>query len=210
MRPWLALRAAGIPFEERLFPLYTPEFAAAIPAYSPAGKVPVLMDGDVRVWESLAILDYLAEKFPQAGLWPAAPAARAHARAIAAEMHAGFAPLRKECPMNLWRPVRARALSPEAAANVRRIDALWADCRARFGTGGAFLFGTFGSADAMYAPVVARFHTYAIDVGPESRAYMDAVVALPAYAEWKAAGVQEPWVMSNNEVDWPDVPRVPA
>src|SRR5581483_1122197 len=123
---------------------------------SGTGKVPVLIDrdGDARVdvWESLAILEYLAEKFPAARLWPQEPAARAHARAIAAEMHAGFLPLRRACPMNVWRPVKARELPEDARANVRRIDAMWTDCRTRFGDGGPFLFGSFGAADAMYAP----------------------------------------------------------
>src|SRR5262244_800298 len=131
-RPWIAMRTAAIPFEEVVIPLYEPGSKERILAFSPAGKAPVLIDGDVRVWESLAIVDYLAERFPQAQLWPKDPAARAHARAIAAEMHAGFAPLRRHCPMNMWRPVKARALPDDVAANVRRIDALWSDCRGRY------------------------------------------------------------------------------
>ena len=173
-------------------------------------KVPVLVDGDVHVWESLAILEYLAEKFPGAKLWPADAAARAHARAIASEMHAGFQPLRKACPMNMWRPVKKLALDAEVAANVKRIDALWTDCRARFGAGGAFLCGGFGAVDAMYAPVVARFHTYGIEVSEASRAYMSAVMALPAWVEWTQAAYKEPWVLPHDEPDWPQVLRVPA
>src|SRR6185437_254210 len=159
LRPWIAMKAAGIPFEEQVISLDAPDFKAVVGAVSGPGKVPVLVDGDVSVWESLAIIEYLAEKFPAAGLWPAAPAARALARAVAHEMHAGFQPLRKLMPMNQARAVIKRALTPEAAANARRIEALWADCRARFGKGGPFLFGKFGAADAMYAPVVARFYT---------------------------------------------------
>ena len=207
LRPWIALRVAGIPFEEVVIPLYEPGSKEQILKYSPAGKVPVLVDGDARVWESLAIIDYLAERFPQARLWPADVAARAHARAIAAEMHAGFAPLRRHCPMNMWRTVKARELTPEVAADVRRIEAIVTECRGRFGQGGAFLFGAFGAADAMYAPVVARLNTYAIAVGAAAEAYKQAIMALPAWAEWRAAALKEPWIMANAEVDWPAVPR---
>jgi glutathione S-transferase len=175
---------------------------------SGTGKVPALIDGDIHVWESLAILEHLAERFPQAGLWPSDLAARAHARAISAEMHAGFAALRRECPMNMWRPVRPHSLSPEAEANVARIDAMWNDCRARFGAGGPFLFGAFCAADAMYAPVVSRFHTYGVTVSAGALAYMQAVMALPAYAEWREAGLKEPWVLPDDEPDWPTVLRI--
>ena len=175
--------------------------------FSPAGKVPVLIDGDMAVWESLAILEHLAERLPQAGLWPADARARSHARVVANEMHAGFLPLRRHLPMNMWRPVIKRELTPDAAANVERIDAIWGDCRARFGAGGAFLFGPFTAADAMYAPVVARFHTYAVDVGPLARGYIDAVMALPAWAEWTTAACAEPWVLPHDEPDWPTVLR---
>ena len=171
--------------------------------FSGTGKVPVLVDGDVQVWESLAILDYLAEQFPQAQLWPADPAARAHARAVAAEMHAGFVPLRRHCPMNMWRPVKARELPPEVAADVSRIDAIWTDCRTRFGQGGPFLFGAFGAADAMYAPVVARLHTYGDRGRPGRAGLYGGLMALPAWTEWRAAALKEPWVMADDEVDWP-------
>jgi len=198
---------AGIPFEEILIPIYEPGSKERILQHSPAGKVPVLLDGEVRVWESLAIIDYVAEQVPQAGLWPAERAARAHARAIAAEMHAGFGPLRRHCPMNMWRPVKARELPPDALANVERIAAIFADCRERFGRGGPFLFGAFGAADAMYAPVVSRLHTYGIKVNPTAQAYMAAVMALPAWAEWRAAARKEPWLLADAEVDWPTVLR---
>src|SRR5689334_8367357 len=207
-RPWLAMKVARVPFEETVIPFDTPDFKSRITALSVAGKLPVLIDGDVRVWESLAILEYLAEKFPDAALWPKAPAARAHARAIANEMHAGFLPLRRHLPMNVWRPPQIRSLTPEAAANAKRIDTMWSDCRAQFGQGGPFLFGPFSAADAMYAPVVSRFHTYAVDVGPVARAYMDAVMALPAWKEWVAGALAEPWVIEDFEVDWPQVKRM--
>jgi len=206
-RPWIAMKAAGIAFTDRVISLDDPAFKPTLAKLSPAGKVPVLLDGDIHIWESLAILEYLAEKFPAAALWPTDPAARAHARAIAAEMHAGFVALRNHCPMNFWRPVKRRELTEDVAANIRRIDTMWSDCRARFGTGGPFLFGRFSAADAMYAPVVSRFHTYDIQVGSVARAYMDAVMALPAWAEWRDAAVQEPWVLAEDEPDWPTVLR---
>ena len=204
-RPWIAMRVAGIAFDEEVISLNAPDFKPRLLAVSGTGKVPTLIDGEIKVWESLAILEYLAEKCPDAGLWPRDPAARAHARAIASEMHAGFVPLRRALPMNLWRPVIKRELDKDAQANVARIDAMWTDCRRRFGQGGPFLFGTFGAADAMYAPVVSRFQTYDVTVGTEAQAYMRAVMALPAWTEWVAAGVKEPWVLAEDEVDWPTV-----
>ena len=206
-RPWIAMKVAGIAFEEQLISLDAKDFKERVTKISGTGKVPALVDGDVHVWESLAILEYLAETFPQARLWPADPQARAQARAIAAEMHAGFVPLRRDLPMNMWRPVKQHELTPEVQVNVRRIDAMWTDCRKRFGAGGSFLFGAFGAADAMYAPVVSRLHTYGVAVGPAAQAYMDAMMALPAWAEWRAAALQEPWVLAEDEVDWPTVLR---
>src|SRR5215469_10795253 len=135
LRPWIAMKATGIAFEETVISLEAPDFKAQIVALSGAGKVPVLLDGDIRVWESLAILEYLAEKFPNAGLWPAQDHARAHARAVAAEMHSGFQALRKHCPMNLWLPARKRPQPDTVLDDVRRIDAIWSDCRSRFGQG---------------------------------------------------------------------------
>jgi len=202
-RPWIAMKVAGIAFEEKVVPLYEPGSREQILQYSPAGKVPVLADGDQRIWESLAILEYLAEKFPRQQLWPDDPRARAHARIVATEMHAGFQPLRKSCPMNLWLPVKARPQSEEVMANVRRIEFLWADCRARFGQGGPFLFSSFGAADAMYAPVVARLHSYGLTVGEGARNYMDAVMSLPAWAEWRAEALKEKWILKGDEPEWP-------
>jgi glutathione S-transferase len=210
MRPWIAMKVAGIEFDEILIPLYEPGSREKILQYSPAGKVPVLIDGDQHVWESLAILEHLAEKFPRARLWPNDARARSHARAVATEMHAGFQALRKSCPMNLWLPVKSRSQPDDVMDNVRRIETLWADCRKRFGQGGSFLFGVFGAVDAMYAPVVSRLHTYDIGVGPATRGYMDAVMALPAWNEWRAAAITEPWIMKGNEPDWPLVRGVPA
>ena len=207
-RPWIAMKVAGIAFDEVVISLDAPDFKSRVSKIAGTGKVPALDDNGIHVWESLAILEYLAERFPDARLWPADAAARAHARAISSEMHAGFLPLRRVCPMNMWRPVKKRELNDEAVANVRRIDPMWADCRARYGSGGPFLFGGFTAADAMYAPVVARFHTYDVGVGALARAYMDAMRALPAWREWETAALKEPWVLAEDEVDWPQVLKV--
>jgi glutathione S-transferase len=197
-RPWLALKVAGIPFEETVLPIYIPGAREKILEFSPSGKVPVLIDGGVAVWESLAIIEYAAEKFPGAGLWPQQREVRARARAVANEMHGGFLPLRRACPMNMRRQPSAIELSADVLANVARIDEIWTDCRGRYR--GPFLFGAFGAADAMFAPVVSRFHTYAVAVGPIARAYMDAVMALPAWSEWRAAAAQEQWVLPEYEI----------
>src|SRR5882724_2069817 len=192
MRPWLALRANNIPFDEVFIPLYTGEAdKKRILSFTHSGKVPALIDGDVTVWDSLAIIEYVAERFPQTRLWPEDPARRAHARSISAEMHSGFAALRYECGMNLRRPVGAIPLSADARANIARIEQIWVECRARYGKRGPFLFGTFGAADAMFAPVVHRFRTYAIEVTPQLRDYMDAMLSLPAFQEWTRAGLAE-------------------
>jgi glutathione S-transferase len=206
-RPWFAMKVAGIEFAETLISLEAADFKSRLMAMSDAGEVPVLLDGDTRVWESLAILEYLAEKFPAAGLWPGDRAARAHARAVASEMHAGFQALRRQLPMNVRRPVIQRQLEADAKADVARIDAIWNECRSRFGAPGPFLYGAFGAADAMYAPVVWRFRTYAVEVSATARDYMHAVTALPAWSEWRDAARREPWVLPHDEVDWPEVKR---
>jgi glutathione S-transferase len=206
MRPWIAMKVAGIAFDEVVISLNATDFKPRVSKISGTGKVPALDDNGTHVWESLAILEYLAERYPEARLWPADPAARAHARAISSEMHAGFLPLRRACPMNMWRPVKKRELSEEAQLNVRRIEAIWADCRRRYG--GPFLFGAFGAADAMYAPVVARLHTYDVGVESPAGAYMGAVMALPAWQEWTEAALKEPWVLPEDELDWPMVLKV--
>ena len=201
MRPWLAMRAAGIAFEEVFIPLYTDNKADKdrILSFSRAGKVPALVDGDVTVWDSLSIIEYLAERFPDAKLWPEDRAARAYARSISAEMHSGFLPLRNECGMNLHRPVGAVTLSADAQANVARVQEIWTECRDRHGKSGPYLFGAFTAADAMYAPVVHRFRTYAIEVSPQVQAYMETMMALPAFAEWTKAGLAETLVIEKFE-----------
>jgi len=201
MRPWLAMRASNVAFDEVLIPLYTDDKAdkERILAFTRSGKVPALIDGDVTVWDSLSIIEYVAERFPEARLWPEDRALRAHARSISAEMHSGFLPLRNECGMNLHRPIRAVALSSDARANVARIEQIWAECRERYRRLGPFLFGKFSAADAMFAPVVHRFRTYAIEVAPEAQAYMDTMMAQPAFAEWTKAGLAETLLIARFE-----------
>ncbi len=202
MRPWVAMKAGGIAFEEIFIPLYTgPADKQRLLDVSPAGKVPALIDGDVTVWDSLAIIEYLAERFPEARLWPDAREARAHARSISAEMHSGFVALRNECGMNLHRPVKAKPLSEAARADIARVQEIWTDCRTRYGAQGPYLFGEFSAADAMYAPVVHRFRTYAIDVSPVVRDYMTAMIAFPAFAEWTAAGLGESILIERFEIE---------
>lgn len=203
LRPWILMTHLGIPFEEVAIPLDRPDTRERILHYSPAGKVPVLIDGDIAVWESLAIMDYLADTRPDLAIWPADRAARAYARAISAEMHAGFQPLRAACPMNLGRRYAHRDRGAEVMANVARVGDLWMQARTRFGAGrpGPFLFGAFTAADAMYAPVVTRLDTYSIPVAGGVRAYMDAVMDIPAFRAWRNAALEETWVVEHDEVD---------
>ncbi|MGH8721623.1 MAG: glutathione S-transferase family protein [Burkholderiales bacterium] len=176
LRPWLAMKVLGIAFRERRIPLYGPDSRRAILEHSPAGKVPCLADGEVRVWDSLAILEYLAEREPR--LWPADAAQRARARSISAEMHSGFPSLRHHMSMNIRKRHPAKGRTPEVLAEIARIVQMWSECR------GPFLFGPFCAADAMYAPVVLRFRTYEVELPPVCRAYADAVLGLPALQEW--------------------------
>ena len=176
LRPWLAMKVLGIPFEEKRIPLYGPDSGRALLQYSPAGKVPCLVDGELRVWDSLAILEYLAERHP--ALWPAEASLRARARSVSAEMHAGFPDLRQHMSMNVRKRHPGKGRTPEVLAEIARIVGIWGEAR------GPFLFGPFCAADAMYAPVVLRFRTYEVELPRACRAYADAVLALPALREW--------------------------
>ncbi|GAP37598.1 glutathione S-transferase family protein [Piscinibacter sakaiensis] len=220
MRPWVLMRQAGLPFSERLlrFDDFQPgsPFKTALAALDSAGKVPVLRDGEVTVWDSLAICEYLAERFPDAGLWPADRAARAHARSLCAEMHAGYGALRNHCPMNieaLLPEVGARVLreQPGVAEDLARIVGLWSRLLERHG--GPMLFGDFGIADAYFAPVVMRIRTYALPVPPAVAAYLDRVEALPGVADWVAGAraeksyvaIDEPYRSERSvQLRWPD------
>jgi glutathione S-transferase len=197
------LTELGIPFQEVLIPLHQPATQAEIQRYSPAGKVPVLLDDGLAIWDSLAIIEYAAERWPEAAIWPREREARALARSISAEMHSGFSGLRRACPMNLGRRFAGRDRGAQVARDVARIEAIWSDARSRFGAGGPFLFGAFTAADAMYAPVVTRLDTYGFDVGAEARAYMDAVLALPSFNAWREAALRETWTLDVDEVDEP-------
>lgn len=191
LRPWLLLTHLEIPFEEEKLSFNDPAFKARVGKYSPVGQVPVLVDGDVAVWDSLAIAEYVAESFPDRGVWPGDRAARARARAICAEIHSGFSALRNAMPMNCevrfdWVPQEV-----QVQRDIARIVASWSDCRARFGASGPFLFGAFSAADAFYAPVVRRFLGFAVKLPVVAAAYVATMDALPAMRAWVTAGLAE-------------------
>jgi glutathione S-transferase len=199
LRPWILLAHFKIPFEEIVIPMDEPGTREAMLQHAPTGKCPSLHDGKVSVWESLAIIEYVAEQHPDVAIWPKGRAARAHARSLANEMHAGFQALREACPTNFRRAPKAIALSEAVKSDVARIEAAWADAREAFGKAGPFLFGRFSAADAMFAPVVNRFHAYAAPVSPATRAYMDAVMALTAWKAWIGGAEAEPWRIERYE-----------
>ena len=197
LRPWLAARHAGIEFDEIRIPLYTPDAAAQIQQYSPSGKVPVWREGEFAVWDSLAICEYLAERVPS--LWPADLTARAVARSISAEMHSGFVALRTSMTMNARARGRRVAVTPEIAAEIDRIAAIWTDCRKRFGAGGPWLFGGFSIADAMFGPVVLRFVPYGVSRPGVVDDYVATWMADPHLQAWIAAAEQESEVLEQFE-----------
>jgi len=199
LRPWILMTHFKIPFEEEVIALDQADTHEKLLAHSPSGKAPALIDGDVTIWESLAIIEYLAEKYPKKPIWPGTRAARALARALAAEMHAGFQPLRAHLPTNFRRAVHTRELTREAARDIARIETAWASTRRRFGRGRPFLFGPFCAADAMFAPVVNRLHIYAVAVAPPTRTYMDAIMALPAWQQWEKDAFVEDWRIERFE-----------
>jgi glutathione S-transferase len=183
LRPWLAMKVLKLDFEEKRVSLYLPGAKDEILKHSPAGKVPCLVDGGTRIWDSLAILEYLAEKHPQ--LWPADRAQRAAARSISAEMHSGFPNLRQHMSMNVRKRFPGKGRTPEVDAEIERIRAIWSAAKR------PFLFGEFGAADAMYAPVALRFRTYEVELPPACRAYSEATLALAPMREWIAAAERE-------------------
>ena len=186
LRPWLLLRHAGIPFDEVRVPLYRPDSVEPLARLSPSGLVPVLHDGDLRVWDSLAICEYVNERFPEKQLWPLDQEARAAARSASAEMHAGFTGLRQHMCMNIRARYPGKGRTPQSEKDIARILALWAECRARYGQDGDFLFGRFSIVDVFYAPVVLRFQTYGVPLEGAAMAYGDALLALPALQAWIA------------------------
>lgn len=204
LRPWIAMRMADIPFTCEVIPfdegMGTAEYAGTprIREVSPTGKVPVLRHDGLTVPDSLAILEYLADLFPERGLWPADREQRAVARAISAEMHSGFAALRRECGMNMGRKPRRKEVSDTVLQDVQRIDQIWSEVLEA--TGGPFLFGRrFCIADAMYAPVVNRFHAYDLPRSAAAQAYMEAIMDLPAWKEWEREALAEPWIIPAYE-----------
>jgi glutathione S-transferase len=204
MRPWILLTQLGIPFEEERVSLAGPALKARLLRISPAGRVPVLIDGDLLIWDSLAIIEYLAERFPEASVWPKAREARARARSIVAEMHAGFSDLRNALPMNCELHLPSFPLTGAVRNDIARVVEIWTECRTRFGSAGPFLFGAFSAADAFYAPVVRRFFTYDVALPGLARRYADTIDALPAMRTWMDAALAE-----HDFVDWDEPYRDP-
>jgi len=199
LRPWLALAEHDVAFEEEVVNIYDPASKARILQYSPAGKMPILIDGENTIWDSLAILETLADKFPQFDLWPKDPAARALARSVSAEMHSGFVPLRKAMPMNLKRkaaPPKA-GIAEDVHADIKRICDIFVDARTRFGARGDFLFGAFSAADCMFAPVATRLRTYAVKLDAPCEDYVEAIHNLASFKRWKEAGLKESWAQAD-------------
>ncbi len=190
LRPWLAMKQSGLSFEEINIRLDSPGTKADIYKHSPSGKVPCLIDGDTVVWDSLAICEYIAEDVPS--LWPDDRKARAEARSISAEMHSGFGALRRSMPMNIRASKPYKERTAEVISDIERIVSIWEGCRARFAGDGPFLFGRFSIADAMYAPVVWRFLTYAVELPPASQAWVETMRTLPAMEDWRAGALAEP------------------
>ncbi|MCH9807807.1 MAG: glutathione S-transferase family protein [Alphaproteobacteria bacterium] len=200
MRPWLVMKSVGLEFEETVVALKQPDTKQRIGEFTPSGRVPVLIDGDMVVWESVAIISVLSDMFPDLPIWPQGDIkARAHAKAISLEMHAGFQALRQICPMNLGKRFATPPLSEELKADIARLEEIWRDTRQRFGGEGGYLFGDFSAADAMYAPVVTRLDTYQLPVGEDTREYMDTVLNNPLFLEWKAQAFAEPWTIEAYE-----------
>lgn len=199
MRPWIAMKAAGVAFTEQKLVLFSEEFSRRIGPVTPAGLVPVLMDGDFAVWDSLAICEYVAEQHPNKGLWPAGAKARARARSLSAQMHSGFSHLRDALPMNIEAHLPGIDIPAAAQQDISRIQAIWHDTRAEFGSTGPFLFGAFSIADAFFAPVVTRFVTYGVTAAGPVREYMEAVLALPAMQAWTREAKAEGTFIKEDE-----------
>jgi len=197
------MRALGIPFTERLIRLDAADFSTQLATVYDGSTVPVLVDGDTVIWESLAIIEYLAERFPDLNIWPKQHDARAMARAISAEMHAGFSALRSACPMNLGKRYATRDRGDDCASDVSRVCSLWQRAREAFGkkTDHPYLFGQFCAADAMYAPVVTRLDTYSIEVPEDVRDYMDAILGSEAFLDWRNSALSEPWIFDEDEIE---------
>jgi glutathione S-transferase len=200
LRPWLAMRVANIEFEEVNIPLYTPEGKAEIRKYSNAGKVPLLIANEQVIWDTLAIVEYLAEKHPEKALWPLASDCRAIARSVVCEMHSSFNEIRNQLPMNCRRMTRFENISADLQKDIDRVLQIWQECREQYGEQGDFLFGNFSIADAFYAPVVLRFNTYSIPVNDTTQSYIDTIIALPEIQEWIESSKQDPLIVEDYEI----------
>lgn len=203
MRPWVAMTAFGIPFQEVRILLDQPDTANRICSYSACGRVPVLLAGEITIWDSLAIVEYLAEQFPELHLWPQDVAARAMARSICAEMHCGFTDLRNAMPMNISASLPGKGRTNGSQADIGRISEIWEECLSRFGHH-QFLFGDFSIADAYFAPVVARFRTYGVSLAPALDAYCQRVLAHPAVARWVTEALAETETAPKHDAELPD------
>ena len=199
LRAWLVLKHFGIPFDEDLVLLSGEGWQQALRKKSPSGRVPVLIDGEAVVPETIAIIEYLNDKYPAKGIWPSDRLRRAQARSISAEMHGGFATLRDAAPMNLRASHPGKVDADLVARDLRRIEEIWGDFTAE--SGGPFLFGKFSGADAMFAPVATRIRTYALPVSDAAMEYVEAIYALPAFQEWLAEAIKEPWIVEDDEID---------
>lgn len=196
-RPWIAMRAKQIEFEDEVVPFNEDAVNPDYVKFSPTSKVPVLIDGELAIWESLAILEYLADRFPDKDFWPTDIAAKAHARSISNEMHGGFFGIRGRCPMNMARPIKAIEEDAAVRKDVTRIEQIWQECLDKYG--GPFLFGEFCNADAMFAPVVNRIEKYVLSDHQAVKSYSEAMLNHPAYKEWEVAGIAEEWIVPADE-----------
>jgi len=199
LRAGILLRAFDIPFEETVIAMYKEETTARMYGFGPTGKVPVIKDGDAIVWESLAIMEYIADKFPEKDIWPKDLAARTHARAASSEMHAGFMGIRSSCPMNLTAQFKPKDRGEDVVFDLARLAELWGEARSKYGADGEFLYGEFSAADAMFAPVVTRIDTYQLDVNDSMKPYIEAMLKHPAFLAWKVEAFEEPWFLPHYE-----------
>ena len=197
LRPWLVLKANGIPFEEIIIPLRQPDSRARVLEYSPSGKVPALIHDDQTIWDSLAIIETIADAHPERDIWPKDARARAHARAISNEMHSGFTTIRSNCPMDLGKSYKTPDITVPLQANIDRIESIWAEARNAYGSGGPYLYGAFSAADAMYAPIASRMQSYNLPVKPETQRYIETSLSHPDFLAWRQAALQETWTIPD-------------
>ncbi len=200
LRAWIALKQMEIPFTEKLIRLFDENWPTEIAKVSPSKKVPALIDGDLTICETLAILEYIHELYPEKGLWPTDLKARAMARSVSAEMHAGFGALRNHMPMNMRKDLKGMGKGPGVDEDIKRITEIWLSCRHQYGQSGDFLFGNFTNADAMFAPIVSRFKTFGVKLDPISQAYCEAIINTHGFKQWEAEALEETWIIEQDEI----------